>query len=83
MSDFRKAKMQEIDRLFLKGVQARATGGWGRYIHGEVHRCGVSEGDLKKVYPKKRPGTKAQPLESYICHRGNQEKQMSGVKISK
>ena len=69
--------------MFLEGVQARATGGGGVIVLGEVHRCGVSEGDLKKVYPKKRPGTKAQPLESYICHRGNKEKQMSEVKISK
>ena len=60
-----------------------ARPGGGVIVLSEVHRCGVSEGDLKKVYPKKRPGTKAQPLESYIYHRGNQEKQMSGVRISK
>ena len=29
---------------------------------------------LKKSTQKKGPGTKAQPLESYICHRGNQIK---------
>ena len=40
--------------MFLEGVQARATGGGGVIVLGEVHRCGVSEGDLKKVYPKKR-----------------------------